>query len=106
PHDRRGEGGDGGGRPAGSVRARGRPVSRREAPAPALGAVRYGPDGLVPAVVQDEADGRLWRKGETSGNVLRLRGLALDCDGDALLVTVRPAGPTCHRGTRSCFDDD
>ena len=49
---------------------------------------------------------RLWRKGETSGNVLRLVDLAADCDGDALLVTVDPAGPTCHRGTRSCFDPD
>lgn len=99
------------------------------------GAVRFGPrDGLVTAVVQDVADGRvlmvghmdaealaatlasgevhfhsrsrgsLWRKGETSGNVLRLRGIALDCDGDALLVGAEPAGPTCHRGTRSCFD--
>ncbi len=48
--------------------------------------------------------GRLWRKGETSGNTLRLRGLALDCDGDALLLEVEPQGPTCHRGTRSCFD--
>jgi phosphoribosyl-ATP pyrophosphohydrolase/phosphoribosyl-AMP cyclohydrolase len=98
--------------------------------------VRYGPDGLVPAVVQDVSDGRvlmvawmdaealaatletgqvhfhsrsrgrLWRKGETSGNVLHLRGLATDCDGDALLVTAEPHGPTCHRGTRSCFDSD
>jgi phosphoribosyl-AMP cyclohydrolase / phosphoribosyl-ATP pyrophosphohydrolase len=50
--------------------------------------------------------GRLWRKGETSGNTLRLRTLALDCDGDALLLGVEPAGPTCHRGTRSCFDAD
>jgi phosphoribosyl-ATP pyrophosphohydrolase/phosphoribosyl-AMP cyclohydrolase len=50
--------------------------------------------------------GRLWRKGETSGNVLRLRGLSLDCDGDALLATVEPSGPTCHRRTRSCFDPD
>jgi len=49
---------------------------------------------------------RLWRKGETSGNVLHLRGLALDCDGDALLTTVEADGPTCHRGTRSCFDPD
>ena len=100
------------------------------------GRVRWGPDGLVPVVVQDAADGRilmlahanaealaatlatgevhffsrsrgrLWRKGETSGNVLRLRGLALDCDGDALLATVEPAGPACHRGPRSCFDPD
>lgn len=98
--------------------------------------VRFGPDGLVPAVVQDATDGRvlmlawmdaealaatltsgevhfhsrsrgrLWRKGETSGNVLRLVSLALDCDGDALLVTADPVGPTCHRGTRSCFDPD
>jgi phosphoribosyl-ATP pyrophosphohydrolase/phosphoribosyl-AMP cyclohydrolase len=102
-------------------------------PGPAL-EPRYGSDGLIPAVVQDVADGRvlmlayvdvealaatlstgevhfhsrsrgrLWRKGETSGNILVLRDLALDCDGDALLVTVEPRGATCHRGTRSCFD--
>jgi phosphoribosyl-ATP pyrophosphohydrolase/phosphoribosyl-AMP cyclohydrolase len=96
--------------------------------------IRFGADGLVPAIVQDAADGRilmqawmdpeaveatlrtgevhfhsrsrgrLWRKGETSGNVLRLRSIAVDCDGDALLVTVDPVGPTCHRGSRSCFD--
>ncbi|MCU0505999.1 MAG: bifunctional phosphoribosyl-AMP cyclohydrolase/phosphoribosyl-ATP diphosphatase, partial [Chloroflexi bacterium] len=48
----------------------------------------------------------LWRKGETSGNVLRLVDLALDCDGDALLARVMPAGPACHRGERSCFDPD
>ena len=98
--------------------------------------VRFGSDGLVPAVVQDAADGRvlmvaymdrealdatlatgevhfhsrsrgrLWRKGEESGNVLRLTGIAADCDSDALLVTAKPAGPTCHRGTRSCFDPE
>ena len=97
-------------------------------------AVRFGPDGLVLAVVQDAVDGRvlmvaymdrealdatlatgevhfhsrsrdrLWRKGEESGNILRLTGIAADCDADALLVTAEPAGPTCHRGTRSCFD--
>lgn len=50
--------------------------------------------------------GRLWRKGESSGHVLRLRSLALDCDGDALLLGVEPEGPTCHRETRSCFDPD
>lgn len=96
--------------------------------------IRFGPDGLVPAVVQDAADGRvlmlaymdaealaatldtgevhfhsrsrgtLWRKGETSGNVLRLVDLSVDCDGDAVLVAAHPDGPTCHRGTRSCFD--
>ena len=99
-------------------------------------AVRWDPAGLVVGVVQDVADGRvlmvgwldvealaatlgtgdvhfhsrsrgrLWRKGESSGNVLRLRGLALDCDGDALLIIAEPAGPTCHRDTRSCFDPD
>jgi phosphoribosyl-AMP cyclohydrolase / phosphoribosyl-ATP pyrophosphohydrolase len=98
--------------------------------------VAFGGDGLVPAVVQDAADGRvlmlaymdaealaatvatgdvhfhsrsrgrLWRKGESSGNVLRLVSLDLDCDGDALLIRVDPVGPTCHRGTRSCFDPD
>ena len=96
--------------------------------------VRFGPDGLAPAVIQDVADGRvlmvgymdaealaattttrevhfhsrsrgrLWRKGETTGHVLRLVDWAVDCDGDALLVTVDPVGPTCHRDTRSCFD--
>ncbi|MFL5720784.1 MAG: bifunctional phosphoribosyl-AMP cyclohydrolase/phosphoribosyl-ATP diphosphatase HisIE [Chloroflexota bacterium] len=96
----------------------------------------YGADGLLTAVVQDVSDGRvlmvahmdaealaatvttgdvhfhsrsrdrLWRKGETSGNRLRLVGIAADCDGDALLLQVEPTGPTCHRGTRSCFDPD
>jgi phosphoribosyl-ATP pyrophosphohydrolase/phosphoribosyl-AMP cyclohydrolase len=96
--------------------------------------VTWGPDGLVPAVVQDRADGRvlmlayvdaealaatfatgevhfhsrsrarLWRKGEESGHVLKLVDVAADCDGDALLFTVAPVGPTCHRNTRSCFD--
>jgi phosphoribosyl-ATP pyrophosphohydrolase/phosphoribosyl-AMP cyclohydrolase len=98
--------------------------------------VRFASDGLVPAVVQDASDGRvlmlaymdaealaatvesgevhfhsrsrdrLWRKGESSGNVLRLVNLAIDCDGDALLVTADPVGPTCHRRTRSCFDSE
>jgi len=108
--------------PAGPLRDHGSPL--------------YGRDGLVPVVVQDAGDGRvlmlawanaeavvatlttgdvhffsrsrqtLWRKGETSGNILRLVDLALDCDGDALLARVAPAGPTCHRGERSCFDPD
>lgn len=97
-------------------------------------AVHYGADGLVAAVVQDATDGRvlmvawqddeaigaslgtgelhfhsrsrgrLWRKGETSGNVLRIRSAELDCDGDAVLWSVDAAGPACHTGARSCFD--
>ncbi|HYJ76468.1 MAG TPA: phosphoribosyl-AMP cyclohydrolase [Kineosporiaceae bacterium] len=44
-----------------------------------------------------------WRKGDTSGNVQWVRGVALDCDGDALLVRVDQVGPACHTGTPSCF---
>ena len=47
--------------------------------------------------------GELWHKGETSGNVLRVRGLRYDCDSDALLALVEPAGPACHTGERTCF---
>jgi phosphoribosyl-AMP cyclohydrolase / phosphoribosyl-ATP pyrophosphohydrolase len=47
--------------------------------------------------------GEIWRKGETSGNVLRLRQLRYDCDGDAILALVEPTGPACHTGERSCF---
>jgi len=98
--------------------------------------IAWGADGLVPAVVQDVADGRvlmvayvdaealaatlatgevhfhsrsrdrLWRKGETSGNTLSLMDVAPDCDGDALLFSARPTGPTCHLGKRSCFDPE
>ncbi|WP_087025987.1 bifunctional phosphoribosyl-AMP cyclohydrolase/phosphoribosyl-ATP diphosphatase HisIE [Thaumasiovibrio subtropicus] len=49
---------------------------------------------------------RLWTKGETSGNVLQLKSIALDCDSDTLLVQVDPIGPTCHLGTTTCFDGD
>jgi phosphoribosyl-ATP pyrophosphohydrolase/phosphoribosyl-AMP cyclohydrolase len=89
--------------------------------------------GLLPAVVQDAASGTvlmvawmnaealaktrttgevhfysrsrqaLWRKGETSGNVLRLVELRIDCDSDTLLVRAKPAGPTCHTGKTACF---
>ena len=48
---------------------------------------------------------RLWTKGETSGNTLALVSIAVDCDRDALLVRARPAGPTCHMGTQSCFGE-
>src|SRR6185436_6348125 len=135
-----GQGRDSRRRAAGAAGAAGRgmsvPNARGAAAGPSAPVVAYGPDGLVPAVVQDRADGRvlmlawmdaealaatletgevhfhsrsrdrLWRKGETSGNVLRLVDWTVDCDGDALLVTVDPVGPTCHRGTRSCFDAD
>lgn len=90
-------------------------------------------DGLLPAIVQDAATlqplmlgymnrealaasldsgfatffsrskGRLWRKGETSGNHLKVQAVFADCDADALLVLAEPAGPICHLGTASCF---
>ena len=47
-----------------------------------------------------------WRKGDTSGNVQYVKGLAIDCDGDTLLVTVDQIGAACHTGTRTCFDAD
>lgn len=91
-------------------------------------------DGLVPAIIQDERTGevlmlgfmnayalaesqrtgevvffsrsrnKLWKKGESSGHVLKVRQMRMDCDGDALLVRVEPVGPgVCHEGYRSCF---
>ena len=98
--------------------------------------VRWDAAGLVPGIVQDATDGtvlmlgwldrealdatiatgdvhfhsrsrgRLWRKGETSGNTLRLVDARVDCDGDAILLRAAPAGPTCHTGARSCFDEE
>ena len=47
--------------------------------------------------------GRLWKKGESSGNVLKVEEVAVDCDQDALILRCRPVGPTCHTGARSCF---
>lgn len=49
---------------------------------------------------------RLWMKGETSGHVLALVDVKVDCDSDALLVSVSPSGPTCHQGTESCFGEN
>ena len=93
-------------------------------------------DGLIPAIVQDAASGEVrmlgymdraaleatiadklvtfhsrsrggpWRKGETSGNLLEVVGIRMDCDRDALLVLANPRGPTCHTGSDSCFGDD
>ena len=47
--------------------------------------------------------GRLWMKGETSGHVLRVERILVDCDQDALVIEATPAGPACHTGERSCF---
>ena len=47
--------------------------------------------------------GKIWRKGEESGHVLRLKQLRVDCDGDAIVALVEPSGPACHTGERSCF---
>jgi phosphoribosyl-AMP cyclohydrolase / phosphoribosyl-ATP pyrophosphohydrolase len=58
------------------------------------------------AVFQSRSKGRLWEKGETSGNSLAVTEVRTDCDGDALLVRAEPAGPTCHLGTASCFAGD
>ena len=49
------------------------------------------------------SEGRLMRKGDTSGNILHVQSITLDCDGDALVVRVHPAGPACHTGQRTCF---
>ena len=94
---------------------------------------RFGADGLVPAVVQERASGEvlmvafmnreawertlstgrawfwsrsraeLWEKGATSGNVMTVLEVRLDCDEDTVLLVVDPAGPACHTGARSCF---
>jgi phosphoribosyl-AMP cyclohydrolase len=104
-----------------------------EATERALDEIKFGPDGLVPAIAQQHdtgevlmlawmnreavrislAEGRacywsrsrqaLWRKGETSGQVQRLHELRLDCDGDAVLLLVEQAGVACHTGRRNCF---
>jgi len=96
--------------------------------------VVFNDQGLVPVVTQDETTGRvlmlaymnrealeatlttgravyysrsraeLWRKGDTSGHAQFVRRVELDCDGDALLITVQQVGPACHTGSTSCFD--
>lgn len=98
-----------------------------------FGQIRFDERGLVPVVAQDATTGEvltlayaneeslqrtvetgelhfysrsreeIWRKGETSGNVLKLRQLRYDCDGDALVALVEPTGPACHTNERSCF---
>jgi phosphoribosyl-ATP pyrophosphohydrolase/phosphoribosyl-AMP cyclohydrolase len=98
-----------------------------------FGELKFDERGLVPVVAQDHATGevltlayaneeslrltvetgelhfysrsreQIWRKGETSGNLLKLHQLRYDCDGDALVALVEPTGPACHTGERSCF---
>jgi phosphoribosyl-AMP cyclohydrolase / phosphoribosyl-ATP pyrophosphohydrolase len=58
------------------------------------------------AVFFSRSKQRLWRKGESSGHVLKVREVRMDCDADTLLLRAEPAGPTCHLGTRSCFGED
>ena len=95
--------------------------------------IKFDEQGLVPAIVQDAASGQvlmmaymnqesfdltlasgethfwsrsrqeIWHKGATSGNIQRVLEMALDCDGDTILVKVDPAGPACHTGQTSCF---
>lgn len=97
---------------------------------------RFAGDGLLPAIIQSADDdavlmlgymnaealrrtlteGRVtfwsrsrseyWRKGDTSGHIQLVREVALDCDGDTLLVRVHQVGPACHTGARRCFDVD
>jgi len=99
-----------------------------------LEGARFDAQGLIPAIVQEEATGTVlmlgymdreamrrtlsegrvtfwsrsrqeyWRKGDTSGHVQYLRSAALDCDGDALLVVVEQIGPACHTGAHACFE--
>lgn len=57
-------------------------------------------------VFWSRSKGRLWEKGETSGNGLVVRSVSADCDRDTLLVQAMPSGPTCHTGTATCFGDD
>lgn len=94
----------------------------------------FGPDGLLPAVIQDDENGDVlmlawmdqeavhrtlstgrvtfwsrsrqeyWRKGDTSGHRQYVRSVAMDCDGDTLLVRVVQIGAACHTGSRTCFD--
>lgn len=100
----------------------------------ALEALVFGPDGLLPAIIQDDESGDVlmlawmdreavrrtvtegrvtfwsrsrqeyWRKGDTSGHRQYVRSVAADCDGDTLLVRVVQLGAACHTGTRTCFD--
>lgn len=96
--------------------------------------LKFDANGLIPAIVQDSETGRvimfawmnrdsislslktgetvffsrsrheLWHKGATSGNTQLIKSIQVDCDSDALLISVTPNGPACHTGSNSCFD--
>lgn len=95
--------------------------------------LKFNPQGLIPAIVQDASNqqvlmmawmndealehtlrsghayfwsrsrGELWHKGSTSGNIMLVQRIVVDCDADTLLLQVTPAGPACHTGQRTCF---
>jgi phosphoribosyl-ATP pyrophosphohydrolase/phosphoribosyl-AMP cyclohydrolase len=97
--------------------------------------LKWGPDGLIPAIIQDKQSKavlmmaymnreslektmesgetwfwsrsreELWHKGGTSGNTQKVESISLDCDKDTLLIQVDPAGPACHKDTYTCFED-
>jgi phosphoribosyl-AMP cyclohydrolase len=103
-------------------------------PAIDLTKVSFDQAGLIPAIIQEASSGKvlmlgymnaqtlnlsiatkratfwsrsrsdIWVKGETSGDYLEIVDIQIDCDSDALLIQVNPAGPTCHTGSKSCFD--
>ncbi|MGM0915296.1 MAG: phosphoribosyl-AMP cyclohydrolase [Pseudomonadota bacterium] len=109
------------------------PADSRHALTDVLAAIRFNADGLIPAIAQQHdsgevlmmawmnrealeetlhtgrvcywsrSRGKLWRKGESSGQQQHLVSAALDCDGDTLLLQVDQTGPACHSGRRSCF---
>ena len=98
-----------------------------------LDTLKYDADGLIPAIIQEQATGRIvmmawmnraslestittgkthfwsrsrkkfWMKGEESGNTQNVKDIAFDCDADVLLIQVEQAGPACHEGYKSCF---
>ncbi len=116
-----------------SDRSASAPMTEAEVDAVVAGA-RFAADGLLPAIIQEDStrdvlmlgymnaealrrtlsEGRVtfwsrsrnefWRKGDTSGHYQYVRTAALDCDADALLVTVHQVGPACHTGAHACFD--
>lgn len=110
--------------------------SAQKTPLPMIDKIRWDLNGLIPAVVQDvvskdvlmmaymnreslvisletgeawfwsRSRGELWHKGATSGNILNVKSIRIDCDQDTLLLLVHPKGPACHTGKYSCFFED